>query len=146
MSQPPPPTAMTAATATTVALGSGLGAVVRLSLSLVLASHPATASFPVESLAANTLGAFSIGVFAGWHGLLASPAQTPRGRFFFMAGFCGGLTTFSIFSLEILLLLEAGPSGRAVGYGAMSLAFWLAAAALGYRLTAGWGRGEISHS
>ncbi len=127
-----------------VAVGSGLGAVVRLSLSLLLAAHPVTSglaasglpasSLAASSLAANTLGAFLIGAFAGWFSLLSAADQTPPGRFFFMAGFCGGLTTFSIFSLEILLLLEAGRVGTGAAYATVSLGCWLGAVALGYRL------------
>ena len=48
-------------------------------------------------------------------------------------GFCGALTTFSAFQLELLHMLDAGRTGLALAYAAVSLALGLAAAELGRR-------------
>jgi fluoride exporter len=116
-----------------VALGAALGSVARflIAIGLVQLLGP---GFGWGTLAVNVLGSFLIGLYAtltepGGR-LLASPAA----RQFVLAGFCGGFTTFSIFSLETLLLVEAGRlalAGLTVG---LSVVFWLLAVWMGYRL------------
>jgi CrcB protein len=80
----------------------------------------------------NVLGSFLIGLYASLSEpdgrLLASPAQ----RQFVMAGFCGGFTTFSIFSLETLLLVDRQEFGPAIIYVAVSVALWLVSVWIGY--------------
>lgn len=53
---------------------------------------------------------------------------------FLVAGFCGGFTTFSLFSLEILHLLSLGRPWLAAAYVAASLPLWFAAAWHGQRV------------
>ncbi|NUT57087.1 MAG: fluoride efflux transporter CrcB, partial [Thermoleophilia bacterium] len=48
-------------------------------------------------------------------------------------GFCGALTTFSAFQLELLQMLDHDRAGLALAYAAVSLALGLAAAELGRR-------------
>ncbi|MEO6701259.1 MAG: CrcB family protein, partial [Jatrophihabitantaceae bacterium] len=50
-------------------------------------------------------------------------------------GFCGGLTTFSTFSVETVELLQGRFTLRSLAYIALSCGLGLAAAALGYALT-----------
>jgi fluoride exporter len=115
-----------------VGAGSALGALARYlcTLAMVALLGPA---FPWGTLAVNVLGSFLIGLYATVTEpdgrLRASPAQ----RQFVIAGFCGGFTTFSIFSLETLLLVERQAFGLAVIYIAASIILWLIAVWIGYR-------------
>ena len=87
-----------------IAIGSSIGALLRFWLGSELnATFPA---IPPGTVAANLIGAYIIGVaiavFATW------AALAPEWRLFVITGFCGGLTTFSTFSAEIVTLLQQG--------------------------------------
>jgi fluoride exporter len=114
-----------------VALGSMLGGLAR-----ALCSHFMLAAlgpgFPWGTLLVNVVGSALIGLY----GTLAAPDgrlfPSPAQRQFVMAGFCGGFTTFSVFSLETLLLVESGRMAVAGLYVALSLLLWLAGVWLGH--------------
>ncbi len=118
-----------------VALGSALGAVARYLVSTwtLAALGP---GFPWGTLAVNVLGAFLIGLYA----TLTGPAgRLPAGlvqRHFVMTGFCGGFTTFSIFSLETVLMLDRQDYRAAGLYLGLSVVTWLIAVWLGQRTAA----------
>lgn len=87
-----------------ISLGASLGAVLRWLLGLALnALFP---SLPPGTLAANLIGGYLIGlavtVFAAY------PALAPEWRLLVITGFLGGLTTFSTFSAEVVVLLQQG--------------------------------------
>lgn len=111
-----------------VGLGSALGAALRYLVGVALAGP----AFPWATLAINGLGSWLIAGFAAFaadriHGRVA------RWQTFLVAGFCGGFTTFSLFGLETLRLLETGHPWLALGYVLASVPLWLAAAWLGQR-------------
>ena len=116
-----------------VGLGSGLGALARYLVSLGLVALLGS-GFPWATLAVNVVGSFLIGFYA----TLTEPDGRlfvrPAVRQFVLAGFCGGFTTFSIFSLETLRLAEAGNHGLAVIHVAVSIVLWLVAVWMGWRL------------
>lgn len=116
-----------------VGLGSGLGAALRYLCSSALLSV-AGAGFPWGTLIVNILGSFLIGFYA----TLTEPGgrlfPDPAMRQFVLAGFCGGFTTFSIFSLETVLLIESGRVFSAASYVALSLLLWLMAVWIGHAL------------
>ena len=118
-----------------VGAGSALGALARFLCTVAMAGLLGPA-FPWGTLAVNVLGSLVIGLYATLTEpdgrLLASPTQ----RQFVMAGFCGGFTTFSIFSLETLLLVEAQAFGLAGLYVGASLVLWLIFVWIGYRIGA----------
>jgi fluoride exporter len=107
-----------------VAAGSALGALARFLCSLALTGLLGPA-FPWGTLAVNGLGSFLIGLFATVSEPGGKLPAGPAWRHFVIAGFCGGFTTFSIFSLETLLLVEAQAIGLASLYVAASLVTWL---------------------
>jgi fluoride exporter len=116
-----------------VGLGSGIGGSIRWLLSDLMLV-PFGPGFPWGTLFANVTGSFLIGLYAALAGpggrLMAGPIQ----RHFFMTGLFGGYTTFSIFSLETIRLLETGRPGTASLVVALSLAGWMAAVLVGYTL------------
>jgi CrcB protein len=116
-----------------VGLGSGIGAVARYLCSLGLIAMLGD-GFPWGTLAVNIVGSFIIGLYATLtepDGRIFARATT---RQFVLAGFCGGFTTFSIFSLETLRLAEAGNLTLASVNVATSVVLWLAAVGAGFRL------------
>ncbi|XKG54921.1 fluoride efflux transporter CrcB [Vreelandella aquamarina] len=115
-----------------VGLGSALGSVLRYCVSLastaMLGSH-----FPWGTLLVNVCGSCLI----GW--LAAKASRTPHGFLarqqpLLVAGFCGGFTTFSLFSLETLHLTQQGSLALALMYGVGSLPMCVVAAWAGERM------------
>jgi len=88
-----------------VALGGAIGAVSRYWIS-GLVYHAAGGAFPWATLAVNILGCAILGVLIELMALVWSPSEHLRA--FLTVGLLGALTTFSAFSLEVVLMLERG--------------------------------------
>ncbi len=116
-----------------VAGGSALGAVARDLVARGTLFLPG-AAFPWGTLLVNVLGSFVIGGYATLTAPEGRWVVTREVRAFVMVGLCGGLTTFSIFSLETLLLVSEGR--RVVAGGNLALAFllWIPAAWAGHMI------------
>ena len=99
-----------------VALGGAAGSVARWMVGQALAG--AARSLPWGTLAVNVAGSLLLGlVLAVW------PADRPSAaRLLLGVGFCGGFTTFSTFSAELVAMLERGQGTRAGAYAVASLA------------------------
>jgi CrcB protein len=94
-----------------VSIGAALGALLRWFLGAKL--NETFPQIPPGTLSANLIGGYVVGLGVAW---LASSAElAPEWRLFLITGFCGGLTTFSTFSVEVVSLLQAGRSAAAVG-------------------------------
>jgi fluoride exporter len=94
-----------------VALGGAVGCLFRWYLAIYLNRYfPA---IPPGTLAANLIGCYIIGAALAF--FASHPAFAPEWRLLLTTGFCGGLTTFSTFSAEVVLLLQSGRSIFALG-------------------------------
>ena len=94
-----------------VCFGASLGALLRWGLNTQFNNlFPA---IPPGTLIANLIGAYIVGIAIAFFAV--SPAITPEWRLLIITGFCGGLTTFSGFSLELVALLKEGQMGWALG-------------------------------
>lgn len=87
-----------------ISLGGGLGALLRWWLGTTLNAHFPT--IPPGTLAANLIGGYVVGIAVAF--FATYPALAPEWRLFVITGFCGGLTTFSTFSAEVVSLLQQG--------------------------------------
>ncbi len=100
-----------------ISVGSSLGALLRWWLGTQLNTHfPA---IPPGTLAANLIGGYIIGLAIAFFATYSSLA--PEWRLFVITGFCGGLTTFSTFSAEVVILLQQGRALLAIGAAAAHL-------------------------
>jgi CrcB protein len=112
-----------------VALGGALGSVGRFGFGQALARLD---SFPYGTLLVNILGSLVIGICAGLFD--AEQKNRPAGLFL-MAGFCGGFTTFSTFSLETFELMHQQAWLKAGGNMLLSVALCLLGTCLGFLLS-----------
>ncbi|MDR0219629.1 MAG: fluoride efflux transporter CrcB [Enterobacteriaceae bacterium] len=94
-----------------VFIGGGLGSVLRWLISLRLNTIPVPIA--VGTLAANCIGAFIIGLGLAYFN--RATHLDPAWKLILTTGFCGGLTTFSTFSAEVVYLLQAGKISWALG-------------------------------
>ena len=116
-----------------IAIGSALGGVARYACSRAIATRFGE-TFPWGTLAVNVAGSFFIGGFASLTGPGGSVAAGADLRQFVMAGFCGGYTTFSSFSLQSLDLARNRDFAEAAGNVLLSLICCMIAVWLGYAL------------
>jgi len=94
-----------------ISLGAALGALLRWVLGDKLNSLFPT--IPPGTLAANLIGAYIVGVAIAFFATYT--ALAPEWRLLIITGFCGGLTTFSTFSAELIPLLQQGRLSWALG-------------------------------
>ncbi|SDO20086.1 fluoride efflux transporter CrcB [Vreelandella arcis] len=118
------------ATYAAVGIGSGLGSALRYVISL-LTMGTFGSVFPWGTLLVNVAGAWLIGWLAA-HFAKAANARITHWQPFWVAGFCGGFTTFSLFSLEAITLARSNVTLACV-YVLASLPLWLTAVWLGHR-------------
>ncbi|MES2991012.1 MAG: fluoride efflux transporter CrcB [Pseudomonadota bacterium] len=109
-----------------VSVGAAAGALARWWAGLWLNGQ--WSGFPLGTLLVNCVGGLLIGVALAWF------ERTPNEllRLLLVTGFLGGLTTFSAFSGESLVLLQRGQIALAFAHSAAHLFGSLACAALGY--------------
>lgn len=86
-----------------VALGGGIGSVFRY-LSSVFVNRFFPNHFPYATFIVNIIGCFLIGFLIGY--AEKNQLTSPQFKYFLITGFCGGLTTFSTFSLENVELMQ----------------------------------------
>lgn len=116
-----------------VAAGGALGSVARFWLAGAVAALTGP-RFPWGTLLINILGSFVIGGVAGLTMTPARMAMHADLRIFLMVGICGGFTTFSAFSLQLLELLQTGYVVAGLLYGAGSVLLCLLVVWLGWSL------------
>ena len=91
-------------------------------------AFPTGSGWPWATFAVNIAGALILGwvvvARAHWRPLVGT-------------GFCGALTTFSTFQVQIVVLGDDGHVPLAAAYLAVSVVVGLAAASLGHRLATG---------
>lgn len=112
-------------------LGGGIGSVFRYAISKLFIIDKN--SFPWSTLIANFIGCFIIGIILGWY--INNDKQYSDLYIFLSIGFCGGLTTFSTFSIEGLTLFKNGDFLIFVTYILTSIIGSLLLAALGYYIS-----------
>jgi CrcB protein len=108
--------------------GAAIGAWLRWGLGLWLGA--ASGRMNLGTLAANLLGGYLVGLALAFFS--GHPQLSPEWRLFAVTGFLGGLTTFSTFSGESMLLLQRGEFGWALLHSAAHLLGALACCMAGF--------------
>lgn len=86
--------------------------------------------WPYGTFAVNVIGGLIMGGFIGWLAQ-AGRADANELRAFFAVGVLGGFTTFSAFSLDVVVMIERRAYGDAIGYVAGSVILSILALFLG---------------
>lgn len=101
-----------------VFFGAGIGGTLRHGVN-TLAIRLLGVTFPYGTLIINITGCLVMGLIAGWLALRGETSQP--WRLFLMTGILGGYTTFSAFSLDLMLLWERGEMVGSIAYGLASV-------------------------
>jgi fluoride exporter len=115
-----------------VFIGGGIGAVMRHQMGRGVTHWlgvQAVTTFPWATLLVNVVGSLAMGLLAGF---MARHGQGgDHWRLFLGVGILGGFTTFSAFSLEMMLLIERGQITSAMIYALISVLAGISALYIG---------------
>jgi CrcB protein len=111
--------------------GGAVGAIARALVGEALPAEPGT--WPWATFAVNVAGAFALGLLVTRLQERVPPSAYRRPLL--GTGFCGALTTFSTFQVELLEMLDAERAGLAAAYAAASIAAGCLAVALATNLS-----------
>lgn len=116
-----------------VGVGGAAGAIARYALNMH-ALRAFGSGWPYGTFIANVVGGALMGVLVG---VLAQRggADQERWRLLLGVGVLGGFTTFSAYSLEVVLMIERRAWGQALAYGLGSAALSIGAVFVGLMLT-----------
>jgi fluoride exporter len=108
-------------------VGGGLGANARYWLGEWFKARHWSDAFPWHTFAINVVGSFVLGLVA------ATCKDRPAWQLLLGVGVCGGFTTFSTFSVEVLAMIEKDRLLAAAGYAVGSVVAGVMGAALAMR-------------
>jgi fluoride exporter len=108
-----------------VAIGGVLGVLARFGIGRITLHHE---QLLWSTVGINVLGSFLLGLLVAEHWFDRDIREAIG------VGFLGGFTTFSTFSVQVVMEVDAGETGRAFAYLAASVVGGLLAAAAGYAL------------
>ena len=107
-----------------VGIGGAAGAILRYQAGRMMTGWigpVAMGIFPWATLAVNAVGSVLMGILAGWL-VRQGSAEGEQLRLLLGVGLLGGFTTFSAFSLELVMVIERGQDGFAALYAILSFA------------------------
>ncbi len=108
-----------------VFIGGGVGSVLRYSLGLI---YPAKLLIPTGTFLANVISCLLLGVLIGFQ---SKQWMSDGQKLLLVTGFCGGFSTFSTFSSEMLQMMQSGDYLWALGYSILSLVAGIIAILIG---------------
>ncbi len=111
-----------------VFLGGGLGCLCRYGIGLLMIHS----NFPFGTFVSNVISCFILGILIG---LTSEEILRNQHKLFLMTGFCGGFSTFSTYSAEIVQLFQSGQVVNASIYLSASVAAGIACIIIGIALT-----------
>ena len=98
-----------------VGFGGALGSMARYGVGLAAARVVPGATWPWATMTVNVVGGLLMGLLVGWLSARAG-AEGETLRVFAAVGILGGFTTFSAFSLEVVLMIERRQYAAAAAY------------------------------
>jgi len=115
-----------------VFIGGGLGSACRYAMQLFVQNcWPERLAFPLKTFLVNIIGSLLAGLVVG-HLLHHQSVWMPL---LLVIGFCGGFTTFSAFSVDIVQLLQCKEYGIASLYILLSVVCCVVMTAIGIAIT-----------
>ena len=113
-----------------IGCGSFIGGAARYLISVAVKTI--SKGFPWGTLVVNLVGCLIIGLL--WGFFSKNSNESSSWALFMTVGICGGFTTFSTFSKEALMMLQAGNFMSLLAYVTISVIAGIALVAAGYYL------------
>lgn len=110
-----------------IALGGAAGTAARYGTALMM--RKVTTEWPLGTLVVNVVGCFLLGLLT--EAVLRGARLSEDVRLMISVGFCGGLTTYSSFNQEALLLLRTTGTLPGIAYFALTVGLCAGASLLG---------------